>query len=221
MWLTQCLYFLGLLQIHTKHWLPTIGTQRQRWSFGFTHLSEVKDLWHTGSWSIFRWQTGHNQCKLLLVKSINKKILFWRQKVGLFHVACSYYDILMTNTFCPVSCFESNENFSLCSNTLSSPPTPLSSVQSPGKREVTMLGHSGVPPPICLSIMLQMPLLHQLLANACFFLLLPPQSTHPQLAFHFSSGKVFWSNVSFFFRPFFERKKRWFWGMLEGCWWVF
>ena len=117
MWLTQCVYFLGLLKLHTKHWLPTIGTQRQRWSFGFTHLSEVKDLWHTGSWSIFRWQTGHNQCKLLLVKSINKKILFWRQKVGLFHVACSYYDILMTNTFCPVSCFESNENFSLCSNT--------------------------------------------------------------------------------------------------------
>ena len=117
MWLTQCVYFLGLLKLHTKHWLPTIGTQRQRWSFGFTHSSEVKDLWHTGSWSIFRWKTGHNQCKLLLVKSINKKILFWRQKVGLFHVACSYYDILMTNTFCPVSCFQSNENFSLCSNT--------------------------------------------------------------------------------------------------------
>ena len=70
-------------------------------------------------------------------------------------------------------------------------PTPLSSVQSPGKREVTMLGHSGVPPPICLSIMLQMPLLHQLLANACFFLLLPPQSTHPQLAFHFNLWKSF------------------------------
>ena len=116
MWLTQCVYFLGLLKLHTKHWLPTIGTQRQRWSFGFTHLSEVKDLWHTGSWSIFRWQTGHNQCKLLLVKSINKKILFWRQKLGLFFVACSY-NILMTNTLCPVSCFKSNENFSLCSNT--------------------------------------------------------------------------------------------------------
>ena len=25
----------------------------------------------------------------------------------------------------------------------------------------------------------------------------------------------------FFFRPFFDRKKRWFWRLFEGCWWVF
>ena len=32
---------------------------------------------------------------------------------------------------------------------------------------------------------------------------------------------LLWSPYFFFFRPFFERKKRWFWRLFEGCWWVF
>ena len=32
---------------------------------------------------------------------------------------------------------------------------------------------------------------------------------------------LLWSPYLFFFRPFFERKKRWFWRLFEGCWWVF
>ena len=32
---------------------------------------------------------------------------------------------------------------------------------------------------------------------------------------------LLWSPYLFFFRPFFDRKKRWFWRLIEGCWWVF
>ena len=83
---------------------------------------------------------------------------------------------------------------SIPSKFLTKTPPLLPPYLSASEKEVRMVGgdDGGVPPPICLQIMLQMPLVHQLFANQAFSrTYLPPQSTHHFLFLNIStSGKI-------------------------------